>query len=119
MMLGSYAVPERLEQLADQSLTGAAGHNRQFCSQRNRMVCQFLPPLAAARHGCPESSAHRNAEERRENVRPVVHILIKGSALMLTPLATNESNRNDIEQQRSRAPFRGLFGVENMCFPKR
>ena len=38
---------------------------------------------------------------------------------MLTLLAANESNRIDIEQQGSRAPFRGRFGVENMCFPKR
>ena len=38
---------------------------------------------------------------------------------MLTPLAANQSNRIDIEQQGSRAPFRGRFRVENMCFPKR
>src|SRR5580658_8310713 len=83
------------------------------------MVCQFLPPFAATRHGCPKSSAHSNAEERRENVRPVVHILIESSALMLTPLATNESNRIDIEQQGNRARFRGRFRIENMCFTKR
>ena len=38
---------------------------------------------------------------------------------MLTPLAANQSNRIDIEQQGSRAPFRGRFRVENMGFPKR
>ncbi len=38
---------------------------------------------------------------------------------MLTPLAANQSNRIDIEQQGSRAPMRTRFRVENMCFPKR
>ena len=38
---------------------------------------------------------------------------------MLATLAANQSNGIDIEQQGSRAPFRGRFGVENMCLPKR
>ena len=38
---------------------------------------------------------------------------------MLATLATNQSNRIDIEQQGSRAPFRGRFRIENMSFPKR
>jgi hypothetical protein len=69
------------------------------------MVCQFLPCLAAARHGGPESAAHSDAKERREYVGPVVHILIEGSALMLTPLAANQSNGIDIEQQGDRTPI--------------
>jgi hypothetical protein len=38
---------------------------------------------------------------------------------MLTPLATNQSNRIDFKQQGNRAPMRTRFRVENMCFPKR
>jgi len=52
-------------------------------------------------------------------MRPVVHILIKSAALVLPSFAANQSNRIDIEQQGSRAPFRGRFRVKNMCFPKR
>ncbi len=97
VLLGHHAVPERLKQFSDQSRACPGGHNRKICRQWDRQISQFLSTFATSRHCCPKCSTHRDAEERRKHIRPIVHILIERPTLMLPSLTTDQPYRIDIE----------------------
>src|ERR1700721_1862381 len=110
MMFGADFVSQRLEQLLEYLLTASARYNSQSCCQRNLLIRQFLSPLAPTRHSRSQCTAHRHAEERREDVRSVVHILIESAAFVLSPFSAHQADRMDIGQKRRRAAIARASG---------
>ena len=119
MMFGADFVSQRLKQLFEYLLTASARYHSQSCCQRNLLIRQFRSPLAPARHSSSQCTAHRHAEERREYVRSVVHILIESAALVLSPFSAHQADRIDIEQNRRRAALRRRFRIEKMGLTER
>src|SRR5262249_25736498 len=111
MAFNCHGVSQRLEQLSNQPFTCPARNEREFFCEGDRTICQLLPPFTSARHGSAEGAAHCDAKKRGQYVRPIVHILIKSPALVLSLSSAHQSDRIDVEQKCCRASRCGRLRV--------
>ncbi len=116
----SYFVAEWLKQAAQEGFAAAARKHWNLRMQRERSRGQFRLAFATTAQGAPQHSRDRHAQERRRNVRPIVHILFKRSTLTGRPSSiANQANRINVKQQCRRATFSGCLRIEHVRFAKR
>src|SRR5215471_10873962 len=114
MVLGRDCVSQRLEKFSYERLSCATAHDCQAGDKWNGLVGQFLSSLAAPSHRRAESAAQGDAEKRREDIRTIIHVLIKRSSVVLSSLPTNQADRIHVEKQRRCATLGCRFGIKDM-----
>lgn len=111
-------VAQGLEQPPHERFPTARRHDGQPGLERNRGRCQLLVPLARARHRALEDVDQRDRQERRRDVRPIVHVLGEREAAHAAA-APNEADRIDVEQHCRRAARLGRLRVEDARLAER
>src|SRR5512138_545828 len=104
-------VAERLEERAEESLAAAAGNRCDASFQRQRRCSELRLALTPSAEGRVEPAGEDDREQRRGDVRPIVHVLVLGAAFAAT--AADHADRIDIEQDRGLAGVLRRFRVED------
>src|SRR5262245_15642754 len=108
-------VAEWLEEPPQHTFAAGAGKRREMGAQRDRRLRELRPRLRPPGQRGREDAGDRDAEERRRDVRPVVHVLVEARELHA---AADEPDRVDVEQQRSRAALVACLGIEDVRLTK-
>jgi hypothetical protein len=104
-------VAERLEQLARDLLAAHDRRDREARLERQRLVGEAGARVAAPAHRRRERAREGDAQERRGDVRPVVHVLVDPPE---ADAAADQPDRVDVEQQRRRATLLRRLRVEDV-----
>ncbi len=97
----------------------AAAQGRDVYRQRNAARGQGGTRVTAAGERGAEGLLDRHREHAGGGVRPVVDVLAEGDVLVLAPVAADEADRVDLEQQRGGAPLRRRLGVKDVRLTSR
>src|SRR5712691_2533779 len=115
MRVGNHLVTERLEQTAQEVFAAPARQNRDARLQRDCLLCEFRPVLAAPAEGRAEHASDGDAQEGRSDVGPVVHILLQRAGLAGWALPpAHEPYGVHLQHQRGRAAFRRRLRIEDV-----
>src|SRR5262249_35638876 len=108
--LSRHLVAQWLGDPAEESLSTSTRQGQESDVERDRRFHQFRTVLALTLERTPQRSRNRDAEERRRDVRPIVHVAREEPSLSLRSRATtNELYSVDVEQDRRGATiFAGL-----------
>ena len=81
------------------------------------MIRKTLAFLALAVHRSAEHPRNRDTQERRGDVRPVIHVLIEPT--LAVSFAPHQTDGIDVQQQRSLCFLIALPRIKNVGLPKR
>jgi hypothetical protein len=118
--LGRHRPPERLEQPAQELVAAAAGQHRDARLERDRRRRDVGPVLRLPAERRPIHLRDGDAQERRGDVRAIVHVLREQPALALGPAPpAHEPHRIHVEHERRGAPFGRGLGIHHVRLPER
>jgi hypothetical protein len=113
--VGFDLVAEGGEQPRDHVLAAAASQHGKGGLEGNGGGCRLGTLPTASGHGAAEDVGDGDAEQRRGDVRPVVHVLGKGAALSRRALLPpDQADGVDVQQQSGSAALVGGLGIEDV-----